>query len=75
MQVFLCFSHKFVLRTHISTHFQGSYCLRGAKVQQFFDIGEVLFISCCVTKKAVNRFGLPLLLDFSNGLIEKAEHP
>ena len=45
MQVFLCFSQKFVLRTHISTHFQGSYCFRGAKVQQIFDIGEVLVIS------------------------------
>ena len=36
------------------------YCFRGAKVQLFFDIREVLIASCCVTKKAVNRFGLPL---------------
>ena len=45
MQIFLCFSQKFVLRTHISTHFQGSYCFRGAKVQQFLGIGEVLVMS------------------------------
>ena len=68
MQIFLCFSQKIVLRTHISAHFQVYLLLSRCKGTIFFEIRKsiehfcaillrIFVIMCCVfLRYSIRRF-------------------